>query len=144
MRDTYPYCLCRAYDDVLEQVYTALTCTVIASPLPEASWFSAAECALAAIYALHPAPEQLCAAILRHMASRAFQSRAVEAAVAVAGAEAQVWARLASATQPLLLKRVVSPAAGSLVSGLEHFCDTVLLAKWPAQRMHSSNVALHC
>lgn len=40
-------------------MHAALTRTLIASPLPEASWFSAAEAALAAIYALHPAPEQV-------------------------------------------------------------------------------------
>lgn len=79
-----PVC-CSAYDDVLDSIYAALTRTIIASPLPEASWFSAAEAAVSAIYALHPAPEQLCVAILKQMAGRAFQSRAVEAALAAGG-----------------------------------------------------------
>lgn len=44
----------------------------MASQLPDAAWYSAAESALTAIYTLHPAPEHLSAAILRHLARRAF------------------------------------------------------------------------
>ncbi|GAB4818223.1 hypothetical protein N2152v2_005269 [Parachlorella kessleri] len=79
-----------AYDEILDKVYAALTRTLIASPLPEASWFSAAESAVAAIYVLHRAPEQLSMAVLRHLAGRAFNSRGVQAAVAAAAAEAGV------------------------------------------------------
>jgi hypothetical protein len=54
------------------QIYAALTQVVVASPLPEAAWYSAAESAVTAIYALHPAPEHLSAAVLRHLARQAF------------------------------------------------------------------------
>lgn len=64
---------CRAYDALHGELYASLTRTVVASPLPEANWYSAAEAAIGAIYTLHPAPEQLCVAILRHTASAAFQ-----------------------------------------------------------------------
>lgn len=63
---------CSTYDGVVQRVYAALTGVVVASPLPEAAWYSAAEAALTAIYALHPAPEHLSAAVLRHLARAAF------------------------------------------------------------------------
>lgn len=64
------------YDGVVHQVYAALTCVVVASPLPEAAWYSAAEAALTALYALHPSPEHLSAAVLKRLARTAFASQA--------------------------------------------------------------------
>ena len=61
------------------QVYAALTRVVVASPLPEDGWYSAAEAALTALYALHPAPEHLSAAVLRHLARAAFAPAAAGA-----------------------------------------------------------------
>eukprot|EP00887_Chlorella_sp_A99_P003643 scaffold7.g3643.t1 len=79
-----------AYDDVLNGVYAALIRTVIASPLPDSCWYSAAEAALTALYHLHPTPEHLAAAILRRLAARAFAAGgpAASAAAGAPGAEA--------------------------------------------------------
>ena len=68
------------YDGVSQRVYAALAGVVVASPLPEAAWYSAAEAALTALYALHPAPEHLSAAVLRHLARAAFAPAAEGAA----------------------------------------------------------------
>lgn len=59
---------------MVQRAYAALTRVVVASNLPEASWYSAAEAALTAIYALHPSPEHLSAAALRHLAKAAFST----------------------------------------------------------------------
>ena len=67
-----PPTACSTYDGVMPQIFAALTGVVVASPLPEASWYSAAESALTAIYALHPAPEHVSGAILKHLARQAF------------------------------------------------------------------------
>ena len=64
------------YDNLRTEMYAALTRTVVASPLPDSSWYSAAEAALAALYNLHPAPEHICAAIMRHVATSAFSAAA--------------------------------------------------------------------
>ncbi|KAL4434047.1 hypothetical protein ABPG75_000488 [Micractinium tetrahymenae] len=81
-----------AYDAILPQIYAALAQVVVASPLPDSAWYSAAESALTAIYTLHPAPEHLSAAILRQLARRAFapapEQAAGEAAEQAEGAEA--------------------------------------------------------
>ncbi len=68
--------LLSVYDGVVNQVYAALTRVVVASPLPEAAWYSAAEAALTALYALHPSPEHLSAAVLKRLARAAFASQA--------------------------------------------------------------------
>lgn len=67
---------CSVYDGVVNHVYAALTRVVVASPLPEAAWYSAAEAALTALYALHPSPEHLSAAVLKRLARTAFASQA--------------------------------------------------------------------
>lgn len=64
---------------MVQQVYAALTRVVVASPLPEAAWYSAAEAALTAIYTLHPAPEHLSGAILKHLARAAFAGAGADA-----------------------------------------------------------------
>jgi condensin complex subunit 1 len=55
-------------------MYAAFVRTVVTSPLPEASWYSAVEAAIASIYALHPTPEHISAAIIRRLAEEAFRS----------------------------------------------------------------------
>ena len=72
----------------MPQIYAALTQVVVASPLPEAAWYSAAESAVTAIYALHPAPEHLSAAVLRHLARQAFATAPSAGEEAGAGEEA--------------------------------------------------------
>ena len=66
----------RAYEHLMDAMFGAFTRVVVASPLPDASWYSAAEAAIAALYVLHPAPEHVCAAILRRMAVAAFATAA--------------------------------------------------------------------
>ena len=79
----YRRCRRRLYgEDLSRATHAALTAVLVASPLPEATWYSAAESALTAIYSLHPAPEHLCGAVLKHSARLAF------AEVAPAGAPA--------------------------------------------------------
>lgn len=73
------------YDALLPRVFAALVRTVVASPLPEAGWFSAAEAAVTALYALHPSPEHLSAAMLRHLARAAFSPAAAAGADGGAG-----------------------------------------------------------
>ena len=64
---------CSIYDAILPQIYAAMIGVVVTKGrLPEAAWYSAAEASLTAIYALHPAPEHLSAAMLRCLARRAF------------------------------------------------------------------------
>lgn len=61
------------YDDLRDHMFRALVRTVVVAPVgDDASWFSAAEAAIGALYMLHPAPEHICAAILRRMATTAF------------------------------------------------------------------------
>lgn len=127
-----------------DQVFSALTRTIIASPLPEASWFSAAEAALAALYTLHPAPEQLAAAVLRHMAGRAFRSRAVEAAVAAA--EEEEGAQVKKARQRQRRLQTQPPAACTVVckshysaAPAVHQCSCTL-----ARQGQASEVAARC
>lgn len=60
------------YDAQLPRIFAVLVRAVVASPLPEVGWYSAAEAAVTALYALHPSPEHLSAAMLRHLALAAF------------------------------------------------------------------------
>ena len=75
------------YDALRVQMYAAFTRTVVASPLPEASWYSAAEAALTALYVLHPAPEHICGAIVRHIASGVFTPTSTTTTEAMDNAE---------------------------------------------------------
>ena len=45
--------------------------SIVTLPLQPAAWYSAAEAAVAAIYALHPAPGSLCAAVVHRLAGPA-------------------------------------------------------------------------
>ena len=53
-------------------MFAAFVRTIVASPLKEETWYSAVESAINALYALHPAPEHMCAAIVRILAADAF------------------------------------------------------------------------
>jgi condensin complex subunit 1 len=57
-------------------VCVRLVSVLLSSPLREDGWYSAAEAALKAIYALHPTPAALAAAVLRRLAATAFPSHA--------------------------------------------------------------------
>lgn len=57
----------------LGRVHAALAGVVISKgALPQTAWYSAAEAAVRAIYALHPAPSALMGALLRRLAESAF------------------------------------------------------------------------
>lgn len=60
------------------RVFQSLQEILTDSPLPESGWYSAAEQAVKALYALHPTPEKLCASILRN-AGRGLFGRGVAA-----------------------------------------------------------------
>jgi len=61
----------RASEDQSQAAHRALTGSLFASGLPEEGWYSVAEAAVSALYALHPQPAQLCEAVLRSMAKSA-------------------------------------------------------------------------
>ena len=61
----------RVPEDQLLAAHRALTGSLVASELPEEGWYSVAEAAVCALYALHPQPAQLCEAVLRSMAKSA-------------------------------------------------------------------------
>ena len=61
----------RVPEDQLLAAHRALTGSLVASGLPEEGWYSVAEAAVCALYALHPQPAQLCEAVLRSMAKSA-------------------------------------------------------------------------
>ena len=55
-------------------MYAVFVRTVVASPLTEESWYSAVESAINALYALHPAPEYICGALVRKLGEDSFGS----------------------------------------------------------------------
>ena len=61
----------RVPEERLLAAHQALTGSLVASGLPEEGWYSVAEAAVCALYALHPQPAQLCEAVLRSMAKAA-------------------------------------------------------------------------
>ena len=61
----------RVPEDQLLAAHRALTGSLVASGLPEEGWYSVAEAAVCALYALHPQPAQLCEAVLRSMVKSA-------------------------------------------------------------------------
>lgn len=52
----------------LQPIYQALVNILLGSRLQDATWFTAAEAAVPAIYALHPAPQEVARAVLRRLA----------------------------------------------------------------------------
>jgi len=64
--------------ETVAAICTRLSSVVLSSPLGEDGWYSAAEAALKAIYALHPTPAAVAAALLRRLAVAAFPSHTGE------------------------------------------------------------------
>jgi condensin complex subunit 1 len=62
----------------LSAAFAALARTAAAAAVREAGWYSAAEAAVNAIYALHPQPSLLCEAILRQLANAALTKTGTE------------------------------------------------------------------
>ena len=61
----------RVPEERLLAAHRALTGSLVASGLPEEGWYSVAEAAVCALYALHPQPAQLSEAMLRSLAKSA-------------------------------------------------------------------------
>lgn len=60
-------CVCRRDARQLDAITRALAGVLVAPRMQPAAWYSAAEAATGAIYALHPAPGALCAAIVHQL-----------------------------------------------------------------------------
>lgn len=58
----------------LQPVYQALVNILLGSKLQAATWFTAAEAAVPAIYALHPAPQEVARAVLQRLACVALET----------------------------------------------------------------------
>ena len=52
----------------LQPIYQALVDILLGGRLQDATWFTAAEAAVPAIYALHPAPQEVARAVLGRLA----------------------------------------------------------------------------
>ncbi len=65
----------QSYDEVRNDVYAAFVRVVVSSEIPDIVWYTVAEAALGALYALHPKPEDVSCAIVRTMAGQTFAGR---------------------------------------------------------------------
>lgn len=68
----------------MDPVSATLIGAVVAEQLPESGWYTVAEAAIAALYALHPSPQEVCRALLHHLAATAFMSAEPGAAAGAA------------------------------------------------------------
>ena len=68
----------QSYDEVRNDVYAAFVRVVVSSEIPDIVWYTVAEAALGALYALHPKPEDVSCAIVRTMAGQTFAGRGQE------------------------------------------------------------------
>lgn len=57
----------------MQQVYKSLTWVLLSDSLPDGTWYTAAEAAVTAIYALHPAPQELARVIVQRLGKLALQ-----------------------------------------------------------------------
>ena len=64
----------------MQPVYKALTSTLLSNKLPGSTWYTAAEAAVSAIYALHPAPQELAQAVIGKLGRAALHNSQVESA----------------------------------------------------------------
>ena len=58
----------------MQQVYRALASALLSGGLPDSTWYTAAEAAVTAIYALHPAPQELAQAVVQRLGKVALQN----------------------------------------------------------------------
>ncbi|KAL0030248.1 hypothetical protein WJX77_005012 [Trebouxia sp. C0004] len=68
----------RPSHSTMQPVYTALMRTLLSDSLPDSVWYTAAEAAVTAVYALHPAPQELAQAVVHRQGKVALQSRACD------------------------------------------------------------------
>ena len=57
----------------MQQVYQSLTWVLLSDSLPDSTWYTAAEAAVTAIYALHPAPQELAQVTVQTLGKMALQ-----------------------------------------------------------------------
>lgn len=62
----------------MQPVYAALMRTLLSDSLPDSVWYTAAEAAVTALYALHPAPQELAQAVVHRQGKAALQSKACD------------------------------------------------------------------
>ena len=62
----------------MQPVYKALMRTLLSDSLPDSLWYTAAEAAVTAVYALHLAPQELAQAVVHRQGKVALQSRACD------------------------------------------------------------------
>ena len=58
----------------MQPVYKALTRNLLSDILPDSTWYTAAEAAVTAVYALHPAPQELAQVVVHQQGKAALQS----------------------------------------------------------------------
>lgn len=63
----------RPAHQAMQPVYRSLTWVLLSDSLPDSTWYTAAEAAVCAIYALHPAPQELAQATIHTLGKLAFQ-----------------------------------------------------------------------
>ena len=63
----------------MQPVYQALMRTLLSDALPDSTWYTAAEAAVTAVYALHPAPQELAQAVVHRLGKAALQSSVSDA-----------------------------------------------------------------
>ena len=57
----------------MQPVYKSLTWVLLSDSMPDSTWYTAAEAAVTAIYALHPAPQELAQVSIHRLGKLAFQ-----------------------------------------------------------------------
>ena len=57
----------------MQKVYKSLAWVLLSESLPDSTWFTAAEAAITAVYALHPAPQELVQVIVQRLGKLALQ-----------------------------------------------------------------------
>ncbi|KAL0043109.1 hypothetical protein WJX79_009421 [Trebouxia sp. C0005] len=68
----------RPSHSTMQPVYKALMRTLLSDSLPDSVWYTAAEAAVTAVYALHPAPQELAQAVVHRQGKVALQSQACD------------------------------------------------------------------
>lgn len=63
----------RPTHQAMQPVYKSLTWVLLSDSLPDSTWYTAAEAAITAIYALHPAPQELTQVIVQRLGKLALQ-----------------------------------------------------------------------
>ena len=63
----------RPTHQAMQQVYKSLAWVLLSDSVPDSTWFTAAEAAVTALYALHPAPQELAQVTVQRLGKLALQ-----------------------------------------------------------------------